>query len=105
MTTEVTAMNHHGAKALAHWKAHLPAHLSQIADQEAFFTLLGETAETEIEQLAEALADLKPPAEGYLDEVARLETARKMAETEVTRDLILVDPANREKIAELLQMA
>jgi hypothetical protein len=97
-------VNHHGAKALAHWRTHLPDQLAQIADQEAFFTLLGETAETEIAQLAEALADLKPEAEGYLDEVARLETARKMAETEVTRDLILVDPANQEKIAELLQM-
>jgi hypothetical protein len=104
MATEVTAMNHHGARALAHWTAHLPAQLAQIQDHEAFFTLVGETAETEIEQLAEALADLKPEAEGYLNEVARLETAKKIAETEVTRDLILVDPANQEKIAELLQM-
>lgn len=95
-------MNHHGAKALAHWNTFLPARLAQIPDPEAFFTLLGETAAAQIEQLAETLAALKPEAEGYLEEVARLETARKMAEAEVTRELILVDPDNQEKIAELL---
>ena len=98
-------MNQHGAKALIHWQTHLAAQLAQIPDQEGFFTLLGETAETEIAQRAEALADLKPQAEGYQEEVARLETARFMAEAEVTRELILVDPAKPDKIAELLQLA
>ena len=87
-------MNHHGLKAQQHWQKRLPRQYAQ-------FTLLGETAETEIEQKAEALAALRPPAEGYLDEAARLQTARKMAEMEVIREMILVDPENPEAIAQL----
>jgi hypothetical protein len=98
-------VNHYGAKALGHWQAHLPGPLAQVPDQEAFFTLLGETAETEIALLAESLASLKPEADEYLKETARLETARRMAEMEITRDMILVDPAAPEKVARLLQLA
>jgi len=76
---EATAVNHYGIRARDHWRTHLAARLAQIPDQEEFFTLLGETAETEIEHRAEALAQLKEPGDGYLAEVARLETARKMA--------------------------
>jgi hypothetical protein len=100
MTAEVTAMNSYGAKALSHWRTHLPAQLAQVPDPEAFFTRLGQTAETEIDQLADSLA--QPPGEGYLDEVARLETARRTAEMQVTRELILVDPQDQEKIAQLM---
>ena len=94
-------MNSYGAKALRHWRTHLPAQLAQIPDPEAFFTSLGQTAETEIGQLADALTPTQP-GEGYLDEVARLATARQTAEMQVTRDLILVDPQDQEKIAQLM---
>src|SRR5215469_11703091 len=76
---EATGVNHYGARAQEHWRRHLPRQLAKIPDPEEFFTLLGETAESEIADRAEALAKLKPPADGYLDEVARLETARKLA--------------------------
>jgi hypothetical protein len=95
-------VNHYGVRALEHWRTHLPRQLAKIPDPEEFFTLLGETAESEIEHRAEALAELKPPAEGYLDEVARLETARQLAEMDVMRELILVDPDNLEAVGQLL---
>ena len=95
-------MNHYGVRAQDHWRTHLPSQLAGIPDPEEFFTLLGATAETEIGVRAEALARLKAPAEGYLDEVARLETARKLAEMEVMRELILVDPEDREAVGQLL---
>lgn len=95
-------MNHYGTQARDHWRRHLARQLARIPDPEAFFTLLGATAETEIQDLAEALAQLKPPGEGYLAEVARLETARKMAEMKVIRELILVDPEDLEAVAQLL---
>ena len=95
-------MNHYGARAQEHWRTHLPRQLAEIPDPEEFFTLLGETAESEIEHRAEALAQLKPPAEGYLEEMARLQTARQMAEMEVMRELILVDPDNLEAVGQLL---
>jgi hypothetical protein len=95
-------VNHYGAKALAHWRRHLPDQLAQIPDPEAFFTLLGETAEAEIDQVADSLADMTRPGEGYLQEVARLTTARHTAESQVMREMILVDPDTPEAIAQLL---
>jgi len=95
-------VNHYGARAQEHWRRHLPRQLAKIPDPEEFFTLLGETAESEIADRAEALAKLKPPADGYLDEVARLETARKLAEMDVMRELILVDPDNQQAVRQLL---
>ncbi len=100
-TAEVTGVNHYGAKARDHWRKYLPGQLAQIRDQEAFFTQLGEVAATEIDQIADALAQTKPPGEGYLEELGR-ETARKMAEMQVTREMLLVDPEDQERIAQLL---
>jgi hypothetical protein len=103
LTAEVaTAVNHYGAKARNHWQTRLPDQLARIPDQESFFTHLGETAAQEIDQTADALAATKPEAEGYLAELARLETAHRMAEMQVTREMILVDPEDPEKIAQLL---
>jgi hypothetical protein len=99
---EATGVNHYGVRAQDHWRTHLPRQLASIPDQEAFFTLLGETAESEIEQRAEALAQLKPPAGGYLEEMARLQTARQLAEMEVMREMILVDPEDQEAVSQLL---
>lgn len=95
-------MNHYGIRALDHWRLHLPVQLAAIPDREAFFTLLGETAETRIGQEAEALTTATPEADGYLEESARLATARTMAEMTVIRDLILVDPEDLTAIAQLL---
>ena len=95
-------MNHYGAQALAHWRQHLPDQLATIPDQEAFFTRLGETAQEEIGHRAEALTQLQTPAEGYLAEAARLETARQMAESAVMRELVLVDPQDLEAVGQLL---
>ena len=102
MTREVAGVNSYGTKALSHWRKYLPGQLARIPDPEAFFTLLGETAATEIDQIADALAQTQPPGEGYLEELARLETARKTAEMQVTREMLLVDPEDQERIAQLL---
>jgi hypothetical protein len=102
LAVEAAAVNHYGARAQDHWRTHLAGPLARIPDQEAFFARLGETAAAEIEAKAEALAQMTPPAEGYLEEVARLETARKVAEMEVLREIILVDPDDQEKVAQLM---
>lgn len=102
LIAEVTLVNQYGAKALGHWRKHLPGHLAHIPDQEAFFTHLGETAADQIDQIADSLAQAAPPGEGYLEELGRLETARKTAEMRVTREMILIDPEDQEAIAQLL---
>ena len=64
MTTEVTGVNSYGAKALRPL-AQVPAGpLAQIPDPEAFFTQLGETAATEIDQIADALAQTTAAGRG-----------------------------------------
>lgn len=95
-------MNHYGIKAQAHWRRHLPEHLAQVTDQEAFFTHLGEIAEEQISDLADSLEEMTPQAEGYLEELGRLQTARMTAEMQVTRELLLVDPQDQEAVAQLL---
>ena len=95
-------MNHYGMRARDHWRTHLSSQLASIADQETFFTLLGATAESEIAVRAEALAQLQPSGEGYLAEMARLQTARQLAEMEVIREMILIDPEDREAVGQLL---
>jgi len=102
LIAEVTRVNQYGTKAWGHWRKHLPGYLAQIPDQEAFFTHLGETAADQVDQIADALAQTAPPGEGYLEELGRLETARKMAEMQVTREMLLVDPEDPEAIAQLL---
>lgn len=104
VTKEITAVNTHGAKALQHWRTYLPGQLAQIPDPQDFFTQLGETAETRIDQLAETLAAAQPAQEdeGYLQQLARLQTARTTAEAQVTREMILIDPEDQENIAQLL---
>jgi hypothetical protein len=94
-------VNQYGTKALNHWRKNLPGHLAQIPDQEAFFTQLGETAAEQIEQIADSLTQAQP-GEGYLEELGRLETARRMAEMQVSREILLVDPEDSEAIAQLL---
>jgi hypothetical protein len=102
LTAEVRLVNQYGAKALSHWRKHLPGQLAQIPDQEAFFTHLGETAADQVDQIADSLAQTAPPGEGYLEELGRLETARKTAEMQVTREMLLIDPEDPEAIAQLL---
>jgi hypothetical protein len=95
-------VNQYGIKALSHWRKHLPGQLAQIPDQEAFFTHLGAMAADQIDQIADSLAQAVPPGEGYLEELGRLETARKTAEMQVTREILLIDPEDPEAIAQLL---
>ena len=102
MTTEVTGVNSYGAKALGHWRKHLPGQPGADPRSGGVLHALGEEAATEIDQIADALAQTAPPGEGYLEELGRLETARKMAEMQVTREMLLVDPEDQERIAQLL---
>lgn len=98
-------MNQYGAAARAHWQSKLAGRLAQINDPEAFFTRLGEEAQRQIAQYRETLQDAAPPADGYLEENARLSTAAKTAESHIMRTLIYVDPADQETVRELMRLA
>lgn len=95
-------VNKYGIKARRHWETFLPSQLQQLSDPEEFFQNLGETAEMEVDALADALAGEDPPGETYSQKTSRLATARQLAENQIARDLLLVDPEDEEKIAQLM---
>jgi hypothetical protein len=85
-------MNRYGRLAQQHWAKWRPNQLSQIPDPETFFTDLGQEVETQIEALEIALAGNDPGGEDYLDKVGRLRTARMTAESQVLREMVLLEP-------------
>lgn len=85
-------MNWYGRLAQQHWAKWRPNQLSQIPDPETFFTDLGEEVETQIEALEIALAGEDPGGEDYLEKVGRLRNARMTAESQVLREMVLLEP-------------
>jgi len=85
-------MNRYGRLAQQHWAKWRPNQLSQIPDPETFFTDLGAEVETQIEALEIALAGEDPGGEDYLQKVGRLRNARITAESQVLREMVLLEP-------------
>ena len=85
-------MNRYGRLAQQHWAKWRPNQLSQIPDRDTFFTDLGQEVETQIEALEIALAGNDPGGEDYLDKVGRLRMARMTAESQVLREMVLLEP-------------
>ena len=85
-------MNSYGRQAMEHWRRWLPARYRSITDPEAFFSMLGQQAESQILDLAEQLEGPDLPGEGYPEKVGRLNMARKQAQEWVLREVILLDP-------------
>ena len=85
-------MNRYGALAMRHWQQTDPARFQAIPDgeRERFFTELGERAQSEIGALADAIAGPDQPGESYLEKVARLNSARLDAESEILREMVLI---------------
>jgi hypothetical protein len=85
-------MNRYGRLSQQHWAKWRPNQLSQIPDPETFFTDLGEEVETQIEALEIALAGDDPGGEDYLEKVGRLRAARMTAESQILREMVLLEP-------------
>jgi hypothetical protein len=95
MTTEVTAMNHHGTQAQLYWSRHLPASYSRIEDPEKFFENLGEQAGGEIEDLYLEYAGPEIPGESAEQKQERLTQAMIRATEEVYAYLVTPSPASQ----------
>jgi hypothetical protein len=85
-------MNQYGTRAKQHWQKYLPEQFQQLAEPDNFFSDLGEQIAQRVESLAEAIAGDDPPGEGYLDKVGRLNMARADAESDILREMALLDP-------------
>jgi len=78
--------------AMRHWQQTDPARYQAIPEneREAFFTQLGERAQSEILALADAIAGKDRPGESYLEKVGRLNQAQFDAESEILRETVLI---------------
>ena len=85
-------MNRYGRQAHQHWTQWRASELSQIPDQETFFSSLGLEVENQIDQLAAQLAGADPFGEQYLAKLGRLRMARLMAEEQVLHETVLIPP-------------
>ena len=85
-------MNKYAKLAKEHWARTDPARYAAIEDPEAFFSALGEQAESQIQELAQRLAGPDQPGEEYLQKVGRLNMARLQAEEAVLGELVWIAP-------------
>lgn len=74
------SVNRYGVMAQRHWACWLPRQYAAIGDPERFFTLLGEAAARQIEDLADELAAETGQGDSYLARVGQLLAARTLAE-------------------------
>ncbi len=93
-------MNRYGSMAMRHWQQTDPARFQAIPEQEreAFFTELGERAQSEILALADAIAGRDRPGESYLQKLGRLNQAQFDAESEILREMVLIPDPNDPEI-------
>jgi hypothetical protein len=85
--------NKYAALAREHWERHAPSRLSELENPVEFFTSLGLEVEAQVSDLASILAGPDQVRESYLGKVARLSTARRMAEEVVMAQLVWIgDP-------------
>lgn len=88
----IMQMNAYGEKARKHWQMWLPKRYSQIQDPDSYFSTLGEEISERIDQLSRAMAGSDQPGEGFLAKLGRLNMARFDAESQVLREMALLDP-------------
>ncbi|MGM7669273.1 TnpV protein [Microbacterium sp. A93] len=81
-------MNKYGKHAQETWKILAPTQYAQIPDPEAYFTTLGEDAETSVGDLLVQIAGPDPKGETCLQEVGRLNAARAQAEEIVGAEML-----------------
>lgn len=90
-------MNRYGSMAKTHWRQWLPKRYAALGDgRDAYFTQLGEQVEHEIQVLTEALiardAAEERPGDDAEAKVGRRNMARFNAESDLIRELVLIDP-------------
>ncbi|MEW1982418.1 TnpV protein [Citricoccus sp. NPDC079358] len=81
-------MNRYGKHAQETWKMLAPTQYAQIPDPEAWFTTLGQEAETSVGELSVQLAGPDPEGETYLEKVGRLNAATSQAEEIVRAEML-----------------
>jgi hypothetical protein len=89
MTMEI---NSYGERARKHWQQWLPKRYRQIEDPDSYFSMLGEEISQRINEVSQSIAGSDQPGEGFLAKLGRLNMARFDAESQVLREMALLDP-------------
>ncbi len=98
-------MNKYGLIAQEHWKTHAPSRYATLENPTDYFTTLGETAATQVDQIAATLERQLPADLPYLERVGQMNVIRLQAEETVLTDLVYAVPSETSDLAaELEQM-
>lgn len=84
-------MNEYGRRALEHWLRTKPQELATMPDRVGFFSTLGETVASQVDELTDQLAGPDSPTEGFLGKVGRLRAAKAQAEEMVLGGVGVLD--------------
>ncbi|MFV0535682.1 MAG: hypothetical protein ACK5MR_18840 [Cumulibacter sp.] len=85
-------MNKYGHMAMKHWRQWRPNAFGTIQNPEDFFSTLGQEAEDQIDQIQAQILAANPPSSDQLTRAAQWQSARFSAESQVVREMLLVDP-------------
>lgn len=96
-----TTMNKYGLRIRDRWRTTAPTRYATIEDPENYFEELGEMVASQVEQLSASMAGPDPADETYLEKVARLTSATRLAEEQVMADLEWPEPELSETEARL----
>ena len=94
-------MNRYGRLAHDHWKTTDPARFAQIRNPQEFFSALGETVESHVQDPQAQLAGPDPAeAEKHMEKVGRLNTAGLQAEEAVLAEMVWLSPPEDQETLE-----
>ena len=98
-------MNKYGLIAQEHWKKYAPARYATLTDPDAYFRTVGESAASQIDQIASSLERQLDPDLPYLERVGQMNSIRLQAEETVLNDLVYsIESEQTSLAAELEEM-
>jgi len=105
MAMEIPTMNKYGLIAQEHWKKFAPTRYATLTNPDEYFQGVGESAASQIDQIASSLERQLDPALPYLERVGQMNAIRLQAEETVLGDLVYsVESEQSSLTAELEQM-
>jgi hypothetical protein len=89
----MTVSSPYAARALQHYRTHLPNRFAKLIRPEAFFNDLGQQIATRVGLVEESLIDGRASTGSFVNNFAARQTAKMQAEDEVLREML---PAEEE---------
>jgi len=88
MAMEIPTMNKYGLIAQEHWKKFAPTRYATLTKPDEYFQSVGESAASQIDQIASSLERQLDPNLPYLERVGQMNSIRLQAEEAVLNDLV-----------------